>query len=224
MSQTTLGQITNDPLSLKEVRATLQAYLPLYRWRRPVYQWAMLNELYRMWRPKDRRVLDVGGGTGVIAEAISRLFPVDRVVSIDVAQRFAPDLSIETVAYDGEGLPFADGEFDCVMLNNVLHHVPVGARTGLMKECRRVCGGGAAYIKDHLSRSGLDDMRLAALDLAGNLPFSGMVQARYLTEAEWRTLAAESGYEISQRSTGRYRDGAAELLFPNRLEIAMRWM
>ncbi|MEO6341074.1 MAG: class I SAM-dependent methyltransferase [Caulobacteraceae bacterium] len=214
----------NYPLSMKEVRATLQAHLPLYRWRRPAYQWTMLNELYRLWRPKDRKVLDVGGGTGVIAEAIFRLFPVDRVVSIDVAQRFAPGLSIETVAYDGEGLPFADGEFDCVTLNNVLHHVPVGARAGLMRECRRVCGGGVAYIKDHLSASGLDDMRLAALDLAGNLPFSGMVQARYLTDTEWRTLAAESGYEIAERSAAHYRSGPSELLFPNRLEISMRWM
>ena len=220
MSQTTP---MNASLTLNEVRETLEAYLPLYRWRRPVYQWTMLNELRRMWRPADRRVLDVGGGTGVIAEAISRLFPVDRVVSIDVAQRFAPGLSIETVAYDGEGLPFADGEFDCVTLNNVLHHVPVGVRTNLMKECRRVCGGGAAYIKDHLSASGLDDLRLAALDLAGNLPFSGMVQARYLTEAEWRSLAADSGYETTERTTGRYRGGPSELLFPNRLEISMRW-
>lgn len=215
--------MTAETFSLETVRQSLAPHLKLYRWRAPRYQQTMLNQLRKLWRPQDRRVLDVGGGTGVIAQAIATLFPVDRVVSIDVESRFAPTLDIETVVQRGSDLPFADGEFDCVVMNNVLHHVPVAARSALLRECARVSGRGAIYIKDHLSASALDDARLVALDLMGNLPFEGMLSARYLRDAEWRELASRLGYSIEALESATYRTGPMALGFPNRLEIAMRW-
>jgi SAM-dependent methyltransferase len=212
-----------SPVSAESVARVLRAHLPVYRWRRPAYQTAMLADLQDLWRDGDRRVLDVGGGTGVIAQAISDLFAVDKVASVDVENRFLPSLTIETATFDGRHLPFADNSFDCVLFSNVLHHVPPENRAGLLEECRRVAPAGALLLKDHLAVGALDHLRLTALDVIGNVPFHGMVRASYLGPREWRALAAASGYSIASTSHGRYRSGPMAMLFPNRLEVTMRW-
>jgi SAM-dependent methyltransferase len=201
----------------------MAAHLPLYSWHKPVYQHVALTSLQRLWDPGHCRALDVGGGTGVLAQTIKTLFGLQHVASVDVHDRFSPALNIETAVYDGVTLPFADNSFDCALLFNVLHHVPVVHRVPLVRECRRVVGRGALYIKDHLSRGASDDARLAILDLLGNAPFQGMVKARYLREADWQELALQSGYGASERLVGKYRGGFMATLFPNRLELSMRW-
>jgi len=64
---------------------------------------------------------------------------------------------------------------------------------------------------------------LAILDMLGNVPFGGMVQARYIGRAEWDGLAAQAGFEIRQRQYGCYRRGPMAWIFPNRLEVLMKW-
>ena len=210
-------------ITLAAVSDSLSRHLPIYRVRAPVYQQVMLESLRAVWRSQDRRILDVGGGTGVIAQAISDLFPIDSITSVDVEDRYLKTLSVETRTYDGRNLPFEGGAFDCVVINNVIHHVELDDRLALIRECRRVAPNGVILIKDHLAASWLDHVRLAVLDLIGNVPFHGMVKARYLTAADWSKLAAAAGYEIETSTSGRYRGGLFALLFPNRLETTMRW-
>lgn len=210
-------------ISLADVTRTLAGRISLYRWRRPTYQTALLRSLRRAWRPTDKTVLDVGGGTGIMAQSIKDLFAVDRVVSVDVKNRYLDSLDIETRTYDGRTLPFADGAFDCVLLCNVLHHVPKDARRALLNECGRVAATGTIYIKDHLAASRLDHARLTILDLLGNVPVGGMVEASYLEEANWRTLGQEAGFRIETQDCDVYREGLMARLFPNRLEVTMRW-
>lgn len=205
------------------VAGVLARHLPVYRLRRPVYQAVMLEALRRLWRPGYRRVLDIGGGTGVIAQAVSELFDVDQVVSIDVEDRYLPSLTVEHRTYDGRTLPFADGAFDCVLFNNVIHHVQVPDRVPLLAECRRVAPGGGLLIKDHLATGAVDHLRLAALDVIGNAPFSGMIKASYLEAAQWQALAQASGYRIAESASGPYRGALLGAVFPNRLETTMRW-
>lgn len=176
-----------------------------------------------MWSPGRRRLLDIGGGMGVIAQAMKAFFPLERVVSIDVEDRFLPGLDVETFVFDGLRLPFADASFDCATLFNVLHHVPIEHRAPLLLECKRVVDDGPVYIKDHLSTGAIDEARLSALDLIGNAPFNGMVHARYLTETDWATLMREAGFREEMRISGAYRDGWFATIFPNRLEISMKW-
>ncbi len=201
----------------------MSAHVRLYSWHKPVYQYVALTNLRQQWDTGHRTMLDVGGGTGIIAQTIKTLFGLDRVISIDVEDRFLPSLDIDTNTYDGEKLPFPDSSFDCVLLFNVLHHVPVESRARLIRECRRVAGNGPIYIKDHLSMGLRDDARLALLDLLGNVPFHGMVRARYLRKHDWSTLAHEAAYNSSEYLFGNYRTGAFEVAFPNRLEINMKW-
>lgn len=211
-----------NTLSRPAVRATLARHIPLYRWYAPGYQIAMLEALAAIWEGPHARLLDIGGGTGIIAQTLQEHLPSGRVTSIDVEDRFLPGLSIETLTYDGLKLPFADASFDAATINNVLHHVPVANRKALIAEIRRVVRG-PLYIKDHLSCGKLDDARLAALDWIGNTPFKGMIWAQYLDEAEWQALAAHGGYRIEQGPNETYRRGPYALLFPNRLETVMKW-
>ena len=205
------------------VQDILSAHLPIYRRKVPYYQATMLESLRDLWLGPHRKLLDVGGGTGVIAQAISELLPVGEVQAVDLVDRFCRSLSVSTMQYDGKTLPFDDGTFDAATLNNVMHHVPVDARAGLLREIRRVVHG-PLYIKDHESNGRLDNLRLTAMDAIGNVPFGGMVWARYLDRAEWERLAAESGFRIVARAIpARYRGGAYALLFPNRLEVTMRF-
>ena len=210
-------------VSADAVSEVLARHLPIYRLRRPVYQTVMLAALERLWKPSYRRVLDVGGGTGVIAQAVSELFDVDQVVCVDVEDRYLPSLTVEHHTYGGSELPFGDGQFDCVLFNNVIHHVREQHRLALLRECRRVAPAGDLLIKDHLAESGLDHLRLTALDVIGNSPFSGMIQASYLSDAQWRALAAASGFEIEAQESGPYRGSLYAAVFPNRLETTMRW-
>jgi SAM-dependent methyltransferase len=204
------------------VTASLSRHLPLYRHREPRYQVAMLSGLRALWQGRPERLLDIGGGTGVIAQCIAELFPVGQVTAIDVVDRFCADLTVQTRTYDGSVLPFADGGFDAATINNVVHHIPIAVRVPLFREIARAVDG-PLYIKDHEARGWLDHRRLALLDLIGNIPFGGMVRADYLTRADWQALADASGYRIVETRQDRYRGGAMAAAFPNRLEIAMRW-
>jgi len=188
-------------IALDQVAAVLSRHTDHYRKRPPTYQHVLPNDLAGTWKRPPNRLLDIGGGTGVIAEAMHRLLPVSRVETIDVVDRFFKDLSVATHVYDGERIPFADGSFDAATINNVMHHIPIGVRLAVMAEIRRVVSG-PVYIKDHVAASALDHARLTALDAIGNIPFGGQINADYLTMAEWDTLASDAGYTIAVRHSG----------------------
>lgn len=205
------------------LQGILAQHLSIYRRKVPVYQAVMLNTLSELWIGRYNAVLDVGGGTGVIAQAIAELFPAGRVEVVDLVDRFCPDLTVSTRRYDGKVLPFDDQTFDAATLNNVLHHVPVAERAGLLREIRRVVTG-PLFIKDHERRYACDNLRLTALDAIGNIPFGGMLWARYLDDKEWEKVAQESGYRIAAKAVpASYRNGIYAALFPNRLEVTMRF-
>ena len=210
-------------LTIDVVAECMSAHVALYSWRKPTYQHAALTSLCRVWDPNHASMLDVGGGTGLLAQTIKTLFGLRRVVSVDVKDRFLRSLEVDTGTFDGRTLPFPDNSFDCILLFNVLHHVPVTSRVVLMRECRRVVGNGPIYIKDHISQGRIDDARLTVLDILGNALFRGTVSARYLRDQDWRDLARATGNDQGERLSDAYRTGSFAFLFPNRLETTMRW-
>ena len=102
--------------------------------------------------------LDVGCGTGVVAERLSR--EGYDVVGVDpfrgmlryVRQR-RPDLL--AVAASGEHLPFADDTFDLVYCIAVMHHVadPDAVRQTLLEMTRVAKPGGHVLVWDHNPRN-----------------------------------------------------------------------
>jgi SAM-dependent methyltransferase len=77
-----------------------------------------------------RRVLDLGTGTGKAARAVAERFPQAEVVGVDLAPemvaeatRLLPAELQEHVAFeaaDGANLPYEDGAFDLVVLQNAI--------------------------------------------------------------------------------------------------------
>lgn len=99
-----------------------------------------------------KRVLDVGCGQGIdlaqFARAGARAIGIDltpRHVALARAHLAALALPAEAAIADAERLPFADGSFDWVSSNGVLHHTP--AIADALSDIRRVLRpGGEARI------------------------------------------------------------------------------
>jgi SAM-dependent methyltransferase len=194
----------------------------LYRFHKPLYQLELLKDLAALVPSGDCRILDVGAGSGLIAEMIATMFPGKTVAAVDVIDRILPTVGVPFRTFDGQVLPFEDDSFDCVLLSNVLHHVNPNQRRGLLNEALRVTGGGPLVIKDHLAESRLDRFKLTWLDFAGNAPFGGMVDAWYLDRSDWDGLFADLECTGEMLIGSPYRGGMYGVMFPNRLEICLR--
>ena len=97
------------------------AIAPLYA-RIKYSKAGIMRELAEL--PVGGRLLDVGGGTGRVASAISDF--VDEVVIADISFGMldkADRSSLRPVCGGSESLPFADNSFERVIMVDALHHV-----------------------------------------------------------------------------------------------------
>lgn len=95
------------------------------------------------------RVLDIGCGTGVLAESIRRRYPMATVLGIDpapamVAQAAARRPALRLACGRFEALPFAGGVFDVVTCTLVWRHV--ADPRSAVAECRRVLAPGGLLV------------------------------------------------------------------------------
>jgi SAM-dependent methyltransferase len=99
-----------------------------------------------------RSVLDFGCGVGRSLPFLQRAFPGARVYGFDpssesvtAAQQRAPD-SIVVDDLD----EIASESFDCILVANVMHHVPIAARPGELVRCARLLGrSGSLFVFEH---------------------------------------------------------------------------
>jgi ubiquinone/menaquinone biosynthesis C-methylase UbiE len=91
---------------------------------------------------KPDRILDFGGGIGVSAPHIRRIFPRADITIADVSRRsleIAERRGVErlnTQHFDGVSLPFEDGYFDVALAACVFHHVDAAEHVSLLAEIR----------------------------------------------------------------------------------------
>jgi ubiquinone/menaquinone biosynthesis C-methylase UbiE len=99
---------------------------------------------------KDMEVLDLGGGTGMNAETLSRAGA--RVTVVDASQAMlrravAKNMSVQILHAKAEALPLSDGSFDIVLISDAWHHFRDQA--GVIREVARVLRpAGRLYIID----------------------------------------------------------------------------
>jgi ubiquinone/menaquinone biosynthesis C-methylase UbiE len=104
------------------------------------------------------RVLDVGTGTAQIPIEISRRRNDLRITAIDlaghmlqVAQRnvisagLTSQIKLEQV--DAKVLPYSDGDFDAVISNSIIHHIPE-PRVAFREMVRVLRPGGTLFVRD----------------------------------------------------------------------------
>lgn len=136
-------------------------------------------------------LLDVGCGDGRLGAAVGRSVGAAELRGIDVGLPLTT--RIEASHYDGTELPFADRQFEVVLLGDVLHHAAAPAE--LLAECLRVAARTVA-LKDHLRFGPLSSAVLRAMDHVGNAASGVTVRGRYLSLPEWLELFSSAGAEV----------------------------
>lgn len=99
---------------------------------------------------EERRILDVGGGTGALARHLSKAATA-RVTVLDptpeMLRYLPPDAGVHGVVGTAEAMPFEDAAFDVVIVTDAFHHFRDQA--GAVAEFGRVVhpGGGVVVIE-----------------------------------------------------------------------------
>jgi SAM-dependent methyltransferase len=152
-------------------RAEVALGNPSFVWR--FGQDRRLN-LIRHYAPLEgARILDIGCGLGVYVRKFREFS--DRVFGIDIdpkrlreGAKTTPGLLLAV----GEYLPFRDGTFDVVVLNEVIEHVRDDAAT--MREAMRILAGGGrivVYAPNRLFPFETHGVYLGKRFVFGNIPF-----------------------------------------------------
>ena len=139
------------------------------------------------------RLVDVGCGSGAIAAAVTALRTDVAAEGFDVLLR--EGCAVPARAFDGRRLPLPDGAADAALLVDVLHHADDAA--ALLAECARVAP--VVVVKDHLSRSALDERTLAFMDWVGNRPHGVVLPYRYFSPPSWERAVAAAGLAEASR-------------------------
>jgi ubiquinone/menaquinone biosynthesis C-methylase UbiE len=155
--------------------------------------------------------LDVGTGTAQIPIELCNQSSTIHVVAVDLAESmlklarrniaaagFADRITVEHV--NARGLPYADGQFDAVVSNSIIHHIP--EPFSVLKEMARVCcTGGRIFIRDLFRPDSKAELqRLVNMHAAGandhqRQLFADSLHAA-LTVDEVRALIARLGFDI----------------------------
>lgn len=100
-------------------------------------------------------ILEIGCGDGHLCQALATAFPNAEVLGIDIAENPGSLYSGRFEGVEFRQVPAEElameraGQFDLVVLCDVLHHVPPGEREGLMDTARKlVSPGGHVAVKD----------------------------------------------------------------------------
>jgi ubiquinone/menaquinone biosynthesis C-methylase UbiE len=179
------------------------------RYDRDLLQFLFFGPAHRMLLealgPGDRRILDVGCGTGLFAGRVLERFPRSQVWGLDLSAGMlrqcrqhgrAAGRRLHLLQGDSARLPFPPDTFDVVTCTHSFHHYPCQCQVAA--EMYRVLrpGGRLLIIDGDRDR------------LWGRLLFDGLVvflegPVRHLTSAAFRALYWEAGFEqVSQRRRG----------------------
>jgi SAM-dependent methyltransferase len=98
--------------------------------------------------PRGALVLEVGSGPGHVTALLRRR--TDRVVALDQSvvslRRLRASVDAAAVVADAQRLPFADGTFDAVVADGVLHHA-ASPRRAFREAVRVLAPGGRLFVR-----------------------------------------------------------------------------
>lgn len=123
-------------------------------------------------------ILDVGAGPGRIAIALCKADPEARVLAFDMAEAMLDRARLNVAKAglasrirccpgDAKSIPFADGSFEAVVSNSIVHHIPDPA-PALAEMVRLVAPGGTLFARDLARPHTLDEVEHLVATYAGS--------------------------------------------------------
>ena len=99
------------------------------------YRANLIIKTYRSWFKRDGKVLDVGCGTGIVANLLKKELGL-KITGCDVKNYLVHNIPF--VKIKGDRLPFSRRSFDVVLFNDVLHHIDKSKQEQVISESLRV--------------------------------------------------------------------------------------
>ena len=141
-----------------------------------------------------KRILEIGCGEGALAELVVRDFPQAEYLGIDIISHLGrmyagPADNVEFRQITAEDLAIEmPGQFDLILINDVLHHVPEALRLGLLAAAKQLLSpGGALIFKDWVRRPS----PIHALCYVADVYVGGDKSVRYMPLDEQRNMLTE---------------------------------
>lgn len=135
-----------------------------------------------------RRILDIGCGTGHVADLLIKTGK--EVVPVDISNKSLVN-TIKPIIYDGKHLPFPDKSFDTSLLLMVLHHTPDPAV--VFSEAARV--GNDLVVIETVYKKLFDKIVTVLFDSLGNLQ-PRFFWDSYRRDEDWKTFFKSKGYSV----------------------------
>ena len=164
----------------------------------------------RSWMPGAREILEVGFGEGAVPERLASTYPDARITAIDITPRVGRlyrgsndrvrflQCTVQEIAAR------EPGKFDMAMIADVVHHVPVPLRKGLLDAAKATLApGGALVCKEWERRRTPIHWMCYASDrwLTGD-------RVSLMSRDEARVLLAQSFDEMPRSTNAGWRRGA----------------
>jgi SAM-dependent methyltransferase len=111
-----------------------------------------LIECFLQWQPTARRILEVGCGEGAVTERLRAAYPDATITAIDVTPRVGrlyrgPCERVRFVQCAIQEIAASEpAAFDLVILSDVMHHVPIALRQGLLDSIRVALAPGGLFV------------------------------------------------------------------------------
>ncbi|MCA9203821.1 MAG: class I SAM-dependent methyltransferase [Planctomycetales bacterium] len=156
-----------------------------------------------------KSILDVGCSDGIVGHELAKEAGAT-IQGCDVVLQ--PRCAIPVVRYDGRHLPFADNQFDTVMIADVLHHDLEPIR--VIAEALRVSSG-RVIIKDHYWENWRQKYTLYFFDWISNAPYGISVPYNFQQPRQWDEMfrALEVTVEVNQRFKLFFHDPCTQVIF-----------
>jgi len=171
------------------------------------------------WAPRANKILEVGCGEGAVTERLVMAYPESTVTAIDVTPRVGrlyrgPRGRVQFTRCEVQAIARSEpGQYDLVILSDVLHHVPVALRQKLLDAVRTSMAPGGTFVFKEWERR---FSAIHCLAYASDRWLTGD-RVRYLTRKEMREcLAATFGEDalVAETRVGPWRNNIATLVRP----------
>ncbi len=137
-------------LELLELYKNQGIFVNLYnkiRWKLTVF------EELEGFVPKEGRIIDIGCGTGLLANYLALTGPEREVIGFDISKRRI-EIAEKSVGknlknvkfYLGDVRDFNYGKFDCIIMTDFLHHISYELQESLLKRIKNLLKNGSLTI------------------------------------------------------------------------------